>query len=98
MRVKTLVASAVLLASTVVASSAAQAAPTRYEAESSPAVCTGTIDSNWAGFSGGGFCNGNNATSGFAQFTVNARDVGHGDAGGPVRQRDHHGPRRRTWS
>jgi pectate lyase len=60
----------------VVASSAAQAAPTRYEAESSPAVCTGTIDSNHAGFSGSGFCNGNNATSGFVQFTVNASAAG----------------------
>jgi pectate lyase len=60
----------------VVASSAAQAAPTRYEAESSPAVCTGTIDADWAGYSGSGFCNGTNATSGFAQFTVNASAAG----------------------
>ncbi|NUT33285.1 MAG: silent information regulator protein Sir2, partial [Hamadaea sp.] len=35
----------------------AAAAPTRYEAENAPAVCDGTIDSNWAGFSGTGFCN-----------------------------------------
>jgi hypothetical protein len=52
--------------------SAAVAAPTRFEAESSPATCSGTIDSNWAGFSGSGFCNGTNATGAFAQFTVNA--------------------------
>jgi hypothetical protein len=56
--------------------SAAVAAPTRFEAESSPATCSGTIDSNWAGFSGGGFCNGTNATGAFAQFTVNASAAG----------------------
>jgi pectate lyase len=60
----------------VVAASSAAAAPTRYEAESSPAVCIGTIDSDWAGYSGSGFCNGTNATSGFAQFTVNASAAG----------------------
>src|SRR5262245_48542288 len=47
----------------------ALAAPTRFEAENSPAVCTGTIDNNWAGFSGTGFCNGTNAVGAFAQFT-----------------------------
>ncbi|NUR74322.1 MAG: silent information regulator protein Sir2, partial [Hamadaea sp.] len=35
----------------------AAAAPTRFEAEDAPAVCDGTIDSNWTGFSGTGFCN-----------------------------------------
>jgi pectate lyase len=67
-----------LLAGALVAgaSSAAQAAPTRYEAETSPAVCSGTIDSNHTGFSGSGFCNGTNATSGYAQFTVNAAAAG----------------------
>ncbi|WP_238598689.1 pectate lyase family protein [Saccharothrix sp. ALI-22-I] len=59
-----------------VASSTAQAAPTRYEAETSPAVCSGTIDSNWSGYTGSGFCNGANATSGYAQFTVNASAAG----------------------
>ncbi|WP_215732114.1 pectate lyase family protein [Lentzea atacamensis] len=59
-----------------VASSPAQAAPTRYEAETSPAVCSGTIDANWSGFSGTGFCNGANSTSGYAQFTVNAATSG----------------------
>jgi pectate lyase len=57
-------------------SSAAQAAPTRYEAEAAPAVCAGTIDSNHAGFTGTGFCNGTNATSGYAQFTVDATAAG----------------------
>jgi pectate disaccharide-lyase len=60
----------------VLAVGSAVAAPTRYEAETSPAVCTGTIDSNWAGFSGSGFCNANNATGAFAQFTVNAAAAG----------------------
>ncbi|WP_202919017.1 pectate lyase family protein [Saccharothrix deserti] len=58
------------------ASSTAQAAPTRYEVENSPAVCSGTIDSNWSGYSGSGFCNGTNATSGYVQFTVNASASG----------------------
>jgi hypothetical protein len=67
-------ASAALLAGTLVAFSdtTAEAATTRYQAETSPAICTGTIDSDWTGFSGTGFCNGTNATSGYAQFTVTA--------------------------
>ncbi|SMD27536.1 Pectate lyase [Kibdelosporangium aridum] len=74
MRVRPMIACVGLLAGAlvVVASSTAQAAPTRYEAETSPAVCSGTIDSNWSGYSGSGFCNGANATSGYAQLTVNA--------------------------
>src|SRR5688572_10264712 len=56
-------ASAGLVAGLLVALSAtavttAQAATTRYQAETSPAVCTGTIDSDWTGYSGSGFCNG----------------------------------------
>jgi pimeloyl-ACP methyl ester carboxylesterase len=50
--------------------------PTRYEAESAPAVCTGTIDANYAGFTGTGFCNGNSAVGAHAQFTVNAATAG----------------------
>jgi carbohydrate binding protein with CBM6 domain len=46
------------------------AATTRYEAETS--ICSGTIDSNHAGFSGSGFCNGTNSTAGYAEFSVNA--------------------------
>jgi hypothetical protein len=78
MRVRPLLACAALLTCTLVVllPSAAQAAPTRYEAEASPAICTGTIDANWAGFSGSGFCNGTNSTSGYAQFTVNASAAG----------------------
>ncbi|MFF3378464.1 carbohydrate-binding protein [Streptomyces sp. NPDC002680] len=63
-----------LLAGTLVALSGttAQAATTRYEAETSPSVCTGTIDSDWTGYSGSGFCNGTNAAGAYAQFTVSA--------------------------
>jgi hypothetical protein len=74
MRLKPVIACAALLVA--LTPSAAQAAPTRYEAEASPAVCTGTIDSNWAGFSGSGFCNGNNATGAYLQFAVNASAAG----------------------
>ncbi|HCU49266.1 MAG TPA: silent information regulator protein Sir2, partial [Micromonosporaceae bacterium] len=54
MRVKPFMAGVALAAGAVLVSPAsmAAAAPTRYEAEASPAVCTGTIDSNWSGFSG----------------------------------------------
>ncbi|MEV0150213.1 MULTISPECIES: carbohydrate-binding protein [unclassified Nonomuraea] len=78
MRLKAVLACASLLAGAFVALSqtAAHAAPTRYEAESSPAVCTGTIDSNWSGYSGGGFCNGTNATGAYVQFTANAGAAG----------------------
>jgi pectate lyase len=79
MRMRTMLISCIsLLAGAVVAagSSTAQAEASRYEAETAPAVCAGTIDSNHAGFSGTGFCNGTNATSGYAQFTVNATAAG----------------------
>ncbi|MEU3858689.1 carbohydrate-binding protein [Streptomyces sp. NPDC028722] len=78
MQLTSALACAGLLAGTLVALSGttAQAAMTRYEAESSPAVCTGTVDSDWAGFSGSGFCNGTNASGAYAQFTVNAADAG----------------------
>src|SRR5688572_16015495 len=59
-----------------VAAGPASAAPTRYEGESSPAVCEGTIDSNWAGFSGTGFCNATNAIGAGVSWTVNAADAG----------------------
>ncbi|MGW8361249.1 carbohydrate-binding protein [Streptomyces wedmorensis] len=67
-----------LLAGTLVALSVntAHAASTSYEAETSPAVCTGTIDADWSGYSGSGFCNGTNATGAYAQFTVNASAAG----------------------
>ncbi|GAA4839504.1 carbohydrate-binding protein [Kitasatospora terrestris] len=78
MHLRSVIASAALLAGTVTVLSTgpAQAATTRYEAEASPAVCTGTVDSDWTGFSGAGFCNGTNATGAHAQFTVTAAAAG----------------------
>ena len=74
MQLSPVIASASLVAGTLVALSGttAQAASTRYEAESSPSVCTGTIDSDWAGYSGSGFCNGNNAVGAHVQLAVTA--------------------------
>lgn len=78
MQLRPVIACVSLLAGTLVALSGttAQAASTRYQAETSPAVCTGAIDSDWAGFSGSGFCNGTNAVGAAAQFTVNAAASG----------------------
>ncbi|MYW63459.1 carbohydrate-binding protein [Streptomyces sp. SID8379] len=66
--------SAGLLAGALVAVSgtSAQAATVRYEAESSPAVCTGAVETEWSGYSGSGFCNATNAVGAYAQFTVTA--------------------------
>ncbi|WP_033438944.1 carbohydrate-binding protein [Saccharothrix sp. NRRL B-16314] len=78
MRLTPLAAGVALAASVVLALplGTANAATTRHEAETSPAVCTGSIDSDWTGFSGTGFCNGTNATGAYAQFTVNAAAAG----------------------
>ncbi|WP_202970500.1 CBM35 domain-containing protein [Saccharothrix sp. ALI-22-I] len=48
----------------------------RYEAETAPAVCLGTIDTNHSGFTGTGFCNSDAAVGAYAQFTVNAAQAG----------------------
>ncbi|MFE9020390.1 carbohydrate-binding protein [Streptomyces sp. NPDC007808] len=71
-------ATTALLAAALVAvtGTSAEAATTRYQAETSPAICTGTIDSDWSGYTGTGFCNGDNATGAHAQFTVNAPAAG----------------------
>jgi hypothetical protein len=53
----------------------------RYEAETAPAVCQGTIDSNQAGYSGSGFCNGDNAVGAYAQFTVTPPAAGSATVG-----------------
>jgi endoglucanase len=78
MKLGRFMACAGLIAGTIVVThtTPAAAAPTRYEAESAPATCGGTIDSNHAGFSGNGFCNGNNAIGAAAQFTVTASAAG----------------------
>jgi hypothetical protein len=67
---------AAVAAATMMAMSGAEAATVRYEAETAPATCAGTIDSNHAGYSGSGFCNSSNAAGAAAQFTVNAASAG----------------------
>src|SRR5687767_11203355 len=78
MKLKPFIAGTALLTGALVALPAgtAQAATVRYEAETAPATCDGTIDSNHTGFSGTGFCNGRNATGAAAQFTVDAPSAG----------------------
>ncbi|GLI01471.1 GDSL-type esterase/lipase family protein [Phytohabitans aurantiacus] len=78
MRLRSSLIACTLLAAgvTVLSGSAAVAAPTRYEAETAPATCAGTIDSNHTGFSGSGFCNADNAIGAAAQFTVTASAAG----------------------
>jgi len=56
--------------------SAASAAATRYEAEAAPATCAGAVESNHAGYSGSGFCNGDNTVDAATQFTVTAAEAG----------------------
>jgi hypothetical protein len=65
-----------LAAAGVVTAAGTSAAATRYEAESAPATCDGLIESNHAGYSGSGFCNGTNAAGAAAQFTVSASAAG----------------------
>ncbi|MEV0569475.1 GDSL-type esterase/lipase family protein [Dactylosporangium sp. NPDC050588] len=60
----------------VVTAGTGSAAVTRYEAESAPATCAGAIESNHAGYSGTGFCNGDNAVGAAVQFTVSAATAG----------------------
>lgn len=72
-----LIASTVLAGTVIMVTTApARAAPTRYEAEAVPATCSGTIDANYAGYSGTGFCNGTNAVGAAAQLTVSASTSG----------------------
>ncbi|WP_329135061.1 carbohydrate-binding protein [Streptomyces sp. NBC_00670] len=75
---RTALACASLLAGALVALSGnpAQAATSRYEAEGGSASCTGTLDSDWTGYSGSGFCNGTNTSGAALQFTVNASAAG----------------------
>ena len=74
MHLRPVITSVGLIAGTLVALSGttAQAATTRYEAETAPAICTGAVETEYAGYSGSGFCNGTNATGAYAQFTVSA--------------------------
>ena len=70
----------------------AQAATTRYEAESAPAVCGGVVTSNHSGYSGSGFCDTTNAAGSAVQFTVNSAAAGTATMSCPVRQRQHREP------
>jgi rhamnogalacturonan endolyase len=72
----TVVAAVTVAGAGILTTTVAIAAATRYEAESAPATCDGVIEANHAGFSGSGFCNGNNATGAAAQFTVSATAAG----------------------
>ncbi|WP_205328302.1 non-reducing end alpha-L-arabinofuranosidase family hydrolase [Glycomyces sp. YM15] len=59
-----------LIAAAALTAPGANAQSSRYEAED--AVCDGTIDANYSGFSGRGFCNTANRTGAYVQFTVHA--------------------------
>ncbi len=65
---------AALAAAGVALAPSAHAQATRYEAET--AACEGTIESNYAGFSGSGFCNPPNRLGAGVQFTVYAGSPG----------------------
>ncbi|MFJ9173269.1 carbohydrate-binding protein [Streptomyces sp. NPDC102360] len=70
--------SAGLLAGALVAlsGSSAQAATVRYQAETSPAVCTGAVETEWSGYTGSGYCNATNASGAYAQLTVDSPAAG----------------------
>ncbi|WP_084557445.1 discoidin domain-containing protein [Hamadaea tsunoensis] len=50
--------------------------PGLLEAETPPALCDGTIDSNQAGYSGSGFCNTANAAGAYAEWQVDVPAAG----------------------
>ena len=75
MRLKPLVV-ATAVAALGLSGATATAATTHHEAETAPAVCAGSLDSNWSGYSGTGFCNADNAVGAHAQFTVTAPAAG----------------------
>ncbi|WP_370012020.1 CBM35 domain-containing protein [Nocardiopsis sp. LDBS0036] len=74
MRTRPALACAALLAGTLVTLSgtAAHAATTRYEAEGTSASCNGSIETEWPGYSGDGFCDTENEEGAHVQFSVNA--------------------------
>jgi rhamnogalacturonan endolyase len=78
LRLATVLAAALVISggAAVFALNPAHAQATRYEAENAPATCDGWIESNHAGFSGSGFCNGMNAAGAAVQFVVNASNAG----------------------
>ncbi|MGW1603964.1 silent information regulator protein Sir2 [Streptomyces eurythermus] len=78
MHMRPAIACAGLLTGALVAltGTTAQAVTPRYEAESAPAVCTGTSDSDRTGYSGSGFCNAPDTSGAHARFTANAASAG----------------------
>lgn len=70
------VAAVVTVLSAVVVTLDANAATTRYEAESSPATCDGTVSAKYSGYSGSGFCDSRAAVGAAVQLTVNAPSAG----------------------
>jgi lysophospholipase L1-like esterase len=66
----------VLSGTAIVLALNADAASTRYEAESAPALCGGVVASNHSGYSGSGFCDTTNASGSAVQFTVSAPTAG----------------------
>jgi lysophospholipase L1-like esterase len=76
MRMRAALVAVLAATGAVLVTTPALAAPTRYEVETAPASCDGTVDTEHAGFSGTGFCNGTNAIGAAARFTVNAANAG----------------------
>ncbi|MEH1127812.1 non-reducing end alpha-L-arabinofuranosidase family hydrolase [Micromonospora sp. CPCC 206061] len=74
LRLSVMPVAAVLAAAGVVLAPSAHAQSARYEAEN--AACEGTIESNYSGFSGSGFCNPPNRVGVGVQFTVHAGSPG----------------------
>jgi hypothetical protein len=68
--------SAVTGGGVVVMTPVASAATTRYEAETAPATCDGSIETVHTGYSGSGFCDGRSAVGAAVQFTVDASSAG----------------------
>ncbi|WP_370968225.1 carbohydrate-binding protein [Amycolatopsis sp. cg9] len=54
----------------LIAATAAPAAAATQRVEAEAATCSGTVDSNWSGYSGAGFCNGDNAVGAYVQFST----------------------------
>ncbi len=77
MRISVVTAVTAVLSGTAVALALhADAATTRYEAESAPAQCGGIVASNHSGYSGSGFCDTTNSSGSAVQFTVSVPTAG----------------------
>jgi glucose/arabinose dehydrogenase len=69
------IACLLLLVATGTTAVPAEAAPTRYEAESAT-ISQGVVNSNHAGYSGTGFVNGDNVAGSYTEWTINAPSAG----------------------